>query len=284
MKKHFLWFLLFTFNLSFLQAQDSLALAKKKNEKKWKPYILISAGQNQPWTFSGYGADSYNNDPEDGYGYSGYATKGYEINATGGFLFGNRGWELTAMVAYIHNGLNASGYLQETISDFFLGQSVIYAQQVIALGNYAYNNFPVLAGITKNWGREGKVKVGLSFLVGDFITFTPALHSIATGLSDNGSMIGPNTVSYYFNMNSEIQSNLMYELDFHLDVSITRHIFIRAACVFGFSGLTNSGGYQFVDMSTGNTVHSGNYSAVGQNYNSFFVGFTNLAGGIGYKF
>lgn len=245
-----------------------------------KPYVLISAGLALPWAFSGYGADSYNSDPDEGYGYSGYAEKGYEFSATAGWQLSRSGWELTGMFSYIRNELDATGIVSETINNFHLGQNIIYVQNISAIGNYAYSNFPIFAGFTKNWGKA-TVHAGISFLFGDFITYTPALHGIVTGQGAYG--YNQNPVGYYFNMNSETQNNFIFNMGMHLDNDITKHIFIRFLLEFQLSGLQNSGGYQFADMN-GNTVSSGTYNGNSYASSSFFVGLTNLSIGLGYKF
>jgi hypothetical protein len=249
--------------------------------RKWKPYILVSGGLNKPWSFSGYGASSYYSN-YDGYGYSGYASNGSDFSLTGG-IKNYRGWELTGSFSYIRNQLDASGYMTETIADFFLSPNNIgHLNNVNAIGSYYYNNYALLAGITKSWGRAPNVSFGISLLFGDFITYTPALYGIASGYSYNGT----NSVSDYFNMNSETQGNFIAEFGLHLDIPIEKHFFLRFLAEFQFSGLKNGGGYQYVDITSGNTIYSGTYSggANGFNYSSFFVGLTDLTAGVGYKF
>lgn len=285
-KKLLIYFSFFAFHFLPCNAQQDTAINNRKQadtkskNKQQRHYLLLSAGFSHPWTFSGYGASSYYSS-EDGYGYSGYANDGYEISATGGMLIGKRGWELSGAVSYIRNRFDAGGVMTETISNFGLGVNVINIYAVNAIGNYAYSNFPILAGITKNWGSKGdNGRLGISFLFGEMLTYTPAMHGVATGL---GGYQFQNTVSYYFNMNSEVQANFIFELKLHIDVNINPHFFIRLAGAFGLSGLTNSGGYQFADMPGGKVIASGNYTGSAYQSSSFFVGLTDATIGLGYR-
>src|SRR5580693_1093655 len=100
-----LFCLLLFFSCNFLLAQDTLAT--KKGNNNVKPFIMLECGGVRPWTFSGYGANSFYPD-YDGYGYSGYANPGFIVTATGGIDFGH-GLEYDIRVALIHNQMDASG-------------------------------------------------------------------------------------------------------------------------------------------------------------------------------
>jgi hypothetical protein len=250
---------------------------------KLKPYIVFSGGFADPWTFSGYGASSYYSS-YDGYGYSGYAINGFVVSVMGGISLSNSGWELTGSVAYIRNEFNASGIMSETIANFGQwGNFGVYGDDedfVNPIGTYYYTNTLIMAGVTKNWGKR-KAHFSLSFLVGDMITYMPAMKGIIQ-LSSNYTATTP----YYFEMNSLMQNNGIFQLGINEEYDITKKIFIRGSLEFELSGLDNHGGFQYTDMN-GNVVHSGNYndySTVPWGYSNFFVGLTNLTAGIGFKF
>jgi len=283
MRKLLIYTALFISHSSFCLAQvDSTHNISKNSsgdstKNKWISYILFSGGISRPWTFSGYGASSYYSN-SDGYGYSGYAENGSDFSLTYG-LKNQRGWELTGMFSYIRNEFDASGVMNETVANFLGGNGGVYINNVDAIGNYYYNNYSLLAGVTKSWGNQN-VNIGITLMIGDFITYTPAMHAIASGETNN-----PDSV--YFNMNSKLQSNFVAELSIHVDVSITAHFFLRLLAEYQLSGLMNGGGYQFIDMTTGNTLYSGTYassSSFSRVNASLFVGLTDITFGLGYKF
>lgn len=257
---------------------------RDKTRVKIEPYLVVSAGTSHPWTFSGYGANTYNNNPEDGYGYSGYAYNGTDFSLSGGISI-IRGWSVIGMFSYIRNQFDASGIMDETVADFYLnGNGVISINNINAIGNYYYTNYSFLAGINKDWAWHKKVGLGIGIMFGDFITRTPALHGLATGFAMDGYNITQTPASDYFNMNSEKQTNGVTELNFHMNVFVTPHIFIRAQVEFQLTGITNGGGYQIVDVNSGNTVYSGYYSGSDLNSSGFFVGLTDATVGVGYRF
>lgn len=254
-----------------------------KTHIKIEPYLIASGGFSRPWAFSGYGASSYY--PEyDGYGYSGYASPGSGYSLSGGISI-IRGWSVTGMFSYIRNPFDASGIMNETVADFYLNDNgIISIDNVDAIGNYYYNNYSILAGINKDWLWHKRVGLGIGMLFGRFITHTPALHGLATGYAMDGYNITQTPASDYFNMNSEVQNNPVTELNFHINAFITHHIFIRVLMEFQLTGLTNGGGYQIVDINSGNTVYSGSYQGSGYSSSSFFVGLTDITIGVGYRF
>jgi hypothetical protein len=268
---------IYSINTRKLNENDTIPLVKLE------PYLLVAAGTSNPWTFSGYGADSYYNG-YDGYGYSGYALDGSDFSFTGGVNI-IRGWGVIGMFSYIRNQFDASGIMNETVNNFFINDNdIISINNVDAIGNYYYTNYSLLLGINKDWLWHKRVGFGLGLLFGKFITHTPALHGTATGFAMDGNNITQTPATDYFNMNSEVQTNSVTEMNFHINAFITHHIFIRAMLEFQLTGLANSGGYQIVDIPSGNTLYSGSYMGSSYRYSGFFVGLTDVTLGVGYRF
>lgn len=241
-----------------------------------EPYIVMSAGYVQPSTSSGFGASTYNPDPEYRYAYSGYANTGEDVSLTGGFKISNNGWELTGMVSYIRNGINATGVLNETMADFYLAIPNVY--NLTAVGNYYYSNIPVLVGFTKNWGGN-VVRVGMHMLGGVLITHTPGMTGDFTTFPYTA---GNYTVPYSFSLKSQTQANVIFDMGFNLDITLSKQIFLRTGIDFELSGLDNHGEYEIQNLANGN-VTSGTYKGSTNNPSSFLLRQINLSLGLGYK-
>lgn len=275
MKKLFIIFSLFSFHFSLLHAQDTLALNKKKKEKTWKPYILVSYGACLP-TFDGYGGNQFRTDFE--YGpqlSSGYARNGSIYNAAGGLTFSS-GWEITGMISTIHNQFDATGVMNET-NDY----AIHHLDNINATGNnYSYTNYSWLLGVTKN--STGKyVRFGFSLLAGKMITYISPMN--ATGLcyynTNTGAGNSQTIINSYVTMNPETRQNFTLELGIHCDVTLIKHIILRGQVALQFSELSEYGTYQITDMANGNTLYSGGYAIP-----TFLVSLFNATLGVGYRF
>ena len=81
------------------------------------------------------------------------------------------------------------------------------------------------------------------------------------------------------NTNSSTQSNFDFEINMHLDIKISHHIFLRGLIEFQNSSYSTGGAYQLVDINNGSTFKSGGYYG-----NSLDIAIFNATLGVGYKF
>jgi hypothetical protein len=258
------------------------------SEDKWKcvPYILVSGGTSSPFLF-GYGNNVYAvQDDETGnwsFNDAGYAKSGTTFSATAGLVI-YHGWEITGTFSYFQNGIDATGYMNKTAALFIDNlnrptaseSTCIPITNVSTTGTYTYTNYSILYGITKSWENKN-VGFGLSFMLGDFINKTPEMTGVATYQT---GYTYPYTNTYYtLNINSQTQNNFAFEIGMHLDVKITKHLFLRGLLEYEYSTYSTGGSYQLVDMNSGNTFVSGGY--YGNNLN---ISLFNATAGVGYKF
>ena len=236
-----------------------------------QPYILVSGGVALP-IFDGYGGNDFRNSDEEEILSSGYAGNGLLFSVMGGIPFSPK-WEITGMVSNIRNRFDATPVMNEA-NDFSIHQ----IGNISAVGNnYYYNNYSCLVGLTKSSaGKYGSF--GYSVLIGELITRVPALQAHAeTSINTySGSQTFSNSS---FNMDAETQYDFAVEIGIHCDVKITKHTFLRGMTDMLFSKLSPGGPFEVVNMTSGNTLFTGNCDIP-----AFFVTLFNTTIGMGYGF
>ena len=271
--------------------RSRVATASKHDSSayEWKltPYVLVSGGTCSPFPI-GYGVSSYavQDDATGNWSFNdaGYAKSGTALSVTAGLII-YKGWEMTGMFSCIQNGIDGNGYMTKTAAlliDSPNPWSSAYSPTFMPItnvstsGTYSYTNYSILYGITKSW--EGRsIRFGISCMIGDLINKTPAMTGTATYQTGQN---GVYTYNYYtMQLNAHSMQNFAFEMGMHLDIKITKHLFLRGLLEYEYSTYSTGSSYQLVDMNSGNTFTSGTFYG-----NNLVIALFNATAGLGYKF
>jgi hypothetical protein len=178
------------------------------------------------------------------------------------------------MFSFIQNGFNASQLMNQ------IGRFYVYeGENVTVPGNYYYNNYSYLLGVTRSWEMHRAV-FGISLMLGMMEMNTPDMQ----GSGEYYDYTSSTATSCYLNVTPQVQHNFDFDLGLHADFKITGHIFLRGLLDFQLSQASFSGGYQTIDASNGTSINAGSYPAFNAGSNSVLALFFNATAGLGFKF
>ncbi|HXB12785.1 MAG TPA: hypothetical protein VNZ45_12410 [Bacteroidia bacterium] len=124
-------------------------------------YFSLNSGISSP--VGVYASTYYNVDPV----YGGYASVGFQLNATAGIKLED-GLSFSVMGEYIHNGFDASSFLNENA----LTTNAFGAK---AIGSYSYDHYAIFGGLDYDINPEEVVSFGGRILVGALFFNIPAI-------------------------------------------------------------------------------------------------------------
>jgi hypothetical protein len=155
-----------------------------KSDKEWHPDIQIAVNAGLSLPLGVYGSNKYvlTEQKTSADRICGFASPGFTANALFNVVLG-KGWKLTCMGDYIHNGFNAIGFLNENAD--LLGAYY----NPTATGTYSFDNYAFFGGITKSILNTSKVYIDLRFMLGGFYLNMPIVQGTGYALPDKGGSI-----------------------------------------------------------------------------------------------
>jgi hypothetical protein len=155
-----------------------------KPDKEWHPDIQIALNAGLSLPLGVYGSNNYvlTEQKTSADKICGFASPSFTANALFSVALG-KGWKLTCMGDYIHNGFNATGFLNENAD--LLGE--YYSPT--ATGTYSFDNYAFFGGFTKCIFNSSKVYIDLRVMVGGFYLNIPSVQGTGYELPDKAGGI-----------------------------------------------------------------------------------------------
>lgn len=215
-----------------------MAFSQKDTVKKHQFCFSFDGGISIPFSWSGYGSNSFYE--VGGLGGKieevGFASAGIVCDATAKItLF--KGWGCTLKGSYSHNPFDASGFLNEnwdyygqqdwsySNNSFFLPQSYRFniSTNIKATGSYFYNNYSVFAGVN-NITNNGRIDWEYHFSLGALFMNLPSLSGIATVIDEDTAYV-QHTNNYTIKTNSYHTILPAIDIGGSIGIKVSRHIY-----------------------------------------------------------